>query len=152
MKIGIVGSGKVGSALAKRLGAAGHQTMLSFNKDANELNATARRYGARTGTPSDAASFGEVVVLAVPWNGVKLALRQAGSLQGKVLWDCTNALKADYTSREVGTITSGGEIVSRLALGARRTSGQGHSAFSALAIERRSDGRRQTRGLSSLQR
>jgi len=119
MRIGIVGSGKVGSALAKRLGAAGHQTMLSFNKDANELDAAARRYGARTGTSSDAASFGEVVVLAVPWNVVKLALRQAGSLHGKVLWDCTNALKAEYTSREVGTITSGGEIVSRLAPGAR---------------------------------
>jgi 8-hydroxy-5-deazaflavin:NADPH oxidoreductase len=119
MRIGIVGSGKVGSALAKRLGAAGHQTMLSFNKDANDLNATARRYGARTGTPHDAASFGEVVVLAVPWNVVRLALRQAGSLRGKVLWDCTNALKAEYTSREVGTITSGGEIVSRLAPGAR---------------------------------
>ena len=46
MKIGIVGSGNVGAAPAKRLGAAGHQTMLSFNKDANELDATARRYGA----------------------------------------------------------------------------------------------------------
>jgi predicted dinucleotide-binding enzyme len=119
MKIGIVGSGNVGAALAKRLGAAGHQTMLSFNKDANELDATARRYGARSGTPSDAVSFGEVVALAVPWSMVKLALRQAGPLQGKVLWDCTNAITADYTGLEVGTTTSGGEIVSRLALGSR---------------------------------
>ena len=119
MKIGIVGSGSVGAALAKRLGAAGHQTMLSFNKDANELDATARRYGAPTGTPGDAVSFGEVVAIAVPWSMVKLALRQAGPLQGKVLWDCTNAITADYAGLEVGTITSGGEVVSRFAPGSR---------------------------------
>lgn len=119
MKIGIIGGGNVGAALAKRLGAAGHQIMLSFNKDAEELAATARRYGARSGTPSDAASFGEVVVLAAPWGVVGLALRQAGSLHGKILWDCTNALTADYTGLEVGTTISGGEIVARLAAGAR---------------------------------
>jgi 8-hydroxy-5-deazaflavin:NADPH oxidoreductase len=119
MKIGIIGGGNVGAALAKRLGAAGHQIMLSFNKDADELAATARRYGARSGTPSDAASFGEVVVLAAPWGVVELALRQAGSLHGKILWDCTNALTADYTGLEVGTTISGGEIVARLAAGAR---------------------------------
>jgi hypothetical protein len=119
MKIGIIGGGNVGAALAKRLGAAGHQIMLSFNKDAEELAATARRYGARSGTPSDAASFGEVVVLAAPWGVVELALRQAGSLHGKILWDCTNALTADYTGLEVGTTISGGEIVARLAAGAR---------------------------------
>jgi 8-hydroxy-5-deazaflavin:NADPH oxidoreductase len=119
MKIGIVGSGNVGAALAKRLGVAGHQTMLSFNKDANELDATARRYGACIGTPSDAVSFGEVVALAVPWTAVKLALCKAGPLQGKILWDCTNAITADYTSLEVGTTTSGGEIISRLAPGSR---------------------------------
>jgi 8-hydroxy-5-deazaflavin:NADPH oxidoreductase len=97
MKIGIIGGGNVGAALAKRLGAAGHQIMLSFNKDAKQLEETARRYGACTGTPSDAASFSEVVVLAVPWGVVELALRQAGSLRGKILWDCTNALTADYS-------------------------------------------------------
>ena len=119
MKIGVIGAENVGAALAKRLGMAGHQLMLSFSKEASDLEATARRYGARTGTPAEAASFGEVVVLAVPWGTVELALRQAGSIEGKVLWDCTNALTPDYTGLEVGTTTSGGEIVQRLAPGAR---------------------------------
>jgi 8-hydroxy-5-deazaflavin:NADPH oxidoreductase len=119
MKIGVIGGGNVGAALAKQLGKAGHEILLSFNKDAEELETTARRYGARTGTPAEAASFGEVVVLAVPWGAVELALRQAGPLHGKVLWDCTNAITPDYSGLEVGTTTSGGEIVAQLAKGAR---------------------------------
>jgi 8-hydroxy-5-deazaflavin:NADPH oxidoreductase len=119
MKIGVIGAGNVGAALAKRLGMAGHQLMLSFNKDAGDLDLTAHRYGARSGTPSEAASFGEVVVLAVPWSAVEIALHEAGPLEGKILWDCTNALTPDYSSLEVGTTTSGGEIVARLAPGAR---------------------------------
>jgi 8-hydroxy-5-deazaflavin:NADPH oxidoreductase len=119
MKIGVIGGGNIGASLAKQLGEAGHQVMLSFNKDPKELETTARRYGARTGTPNEAASFGEVVALAVPWAVVPLALEQAGPLHGKILWDCTNALTADYTGLEVGTTTSGGEIVAQLAKGAR---------------------------------
>lgn len=114
MNIGIIGAGNVGAAFAERLGAAGHQVMLSFNKDGAELKATARRYGARSGTPAQAVSFGEVVVLSVPWGVVELALRQAGPLQGKILWDCTNPLTPDMTGLAVGTTTSGGEIVARL--------------------------------------
>jgi 8-hydroxy-5-deazaflavin:NADPH oxidoreductase len=118
MKIGIIGGGNIGAALAKQLGKAGHEVMLSFSKDAGQLEATARRYGARVGTPGEAAAFG-VVVLAVPWGVVELALRQAGSLAGKVLWDCTNALTPDLAGMQVGTTTSGGEIVAQFAKGAR---------------------------------
>jgi len=119
MNIGVIGGGNIGAALAKQLGKAGHQIMLSFHKDPAQLEATARTYGARTGTPREAAAFGEVVVLAVPWGVVPLALEQAGPLAGKILWDCTNALTPDYTGLEVGTTTSGGEIVAKHAKGAR---------------------------------
>jgi predicted dinucleotide-binding enzyme len=123
MNIGIIGAGNVGGALAKRLGGAGHAVMLSFSKDRGALQATAHRYSARAGTPSEAVRFGEVVVLAVPWAVVEVALRQAGPLAGKVLWDCTNALTPDYTGLEVGTTTSGGEIVQQRAPGARVVKG-----------------------------
>jgi 8-hydroxy-5-deazaflavin:NADPH oxidoreductase len=119
MKIGVIGAGNVGAALAKRLGMAGHELMLSFHKDPGELVAAAQRYGARAGTPPEAVAFGDVVVLAVPWGIVPLALQRAGSLNGKIVWDCTNALTPDYTGLEVGTTTSGGEIVAELARGAR---------------------------------
>lgn len=119
MNIGIIGAGNIGAAFAKRLGAAGHQVMPSFHKDSGELEATARA----PAPPSQAASFGEVVVLSVPWSTIELALRQAGPLYGKVLWDCTNALTPDLTGLDVGTTTSGGEIVAHLAPGARVVNG-----------------------------
>lgn len=123
MNIGIIGAGNVGTAFAKRLGAAGHQIMLSFHTNAEQLAASARRYGARAGTPSEAVRFGDVVVLSVPWGATELALSQAGSLAGKILWDCTNALTADFTGLAVGTTTSGGEIVQQRAPGARVVKG-----------------------------
>jgi 8-hydroxy-5-deazaflavin:NADPH oxidoreductase len=115
METGIVGNGNVGAAPAKRLGAAGHQIMLSFKQDANELDAKARRYGARTGTPSDAEFWRGGCACGAMERG-QLALRKAGPLQGKILWYCN---QCGHGRLEIGTTTSAGEIVSRLAPGAR---------------------------------
>lgn len=123
MKIGVIGAGNVGTALAKRLGAAGHQVMLSYSRDAEKLSAAAKTFGAATGSPSEAVAFGDVVALTVPWVGIEDALKAAGSLTGKILWDCTNALKPDLSGLAIGTTTSGGETVARLAPGARVVKG-----------------------------
>ncbi len=119
MKIGVIGGGNVGTAFAKRLGLAGHDIMLGFSRDPDALEKTAAAFGASTGTPEQVARFGDVVVLTVPWQAVPSALQQAGSLQDKVLWDCTNALLPDMSGLAVGTTTSAGETVQRLATGAR---------------------------------
>jgi predicted dinucleotide-binding enzyme len=65
----------------------------------------------RRGSIADAASHGEVVVLAVPWAAVQDALREAGGLEGKVLVDCTNG-GSDGSS-------SGAEKIARWTPGAR---------------------------------
>ena len=57
-----------------------------------------------------------MLALAVPWSVVKLALRKAGPLQGKILWHCN---QCGHGRLEIGTTTSAREIVSRLAPGAR---------------------------------
>ena len=119
MKIGVIGAGNVGTALAKRLGAAGHQVMLSYSRDAAKLQAAAVAFGARTGSPAEAVAFGDVVALTVPWSSIEDALKAAGSLSGKVVWDCTNALKPDLSGLVIGTTTSGGETIAKLAPGAR---------------------------------
>lgn len=116
MNIGIIGAGNLGTALARRLASKGHPVMLSFRRDADKLKHEAEASGARAGTPSEAAEFGEVIVLAAPWTSVPEALRQVGDISGnKVLWDCTNALKPDRSGLLIGTTTSGGEEVARLA-------------------------------------
>ncbi len=118
MRIGVIGGGNVGTALAKRLVPKGNEVMLSYSRDAAKLTEAAARFGATFGTPEEAARFGNVVALTVPWAAVPSALTQAGSLTGKTLWDCTNALNADMSGLVIGTTTSGGEEVARLAPGA----------------------------------
>ncbi|MBV9610838.1 MAG: NAD(P)-binding domain-containing protein [Acidobacteriaceae bacterium] len=120
MNVGIIGAGNVGTGLAKLLAARGHAVMLSFSKDHEKLRAAAEAIGARAGTPVEATRFGSVVVLATPWNATPDALKQAGNPgESKIIWDCTNALKPDMSGLQVGTTTSGGEEVAKLAPWAR---------------------------------
>jgi len=66
--------------------------MLSFSRDRSRLEALAKQIGgcASVGTPAEAAEFGEVVVLSVPWDLIDEALEQAGSLEGRIVIDTTN--------------------------------------------------------------
>lgn len=92
MRIGIIGAGRIGGNAARRFAQAGHEVLLSFARDEAALRERAQAIGerARAGTPADAAAFGDVVLLAVPWPVVPDALAQAGSLDGKVVIDATN--------------------------------------------------------------
>ena len=115
MKIGIIGAGNVGTGIAKHLIPHGHVVTLSFSTDVAQLATTARSIGALSGTPAEAARFADVVVFAVPWGVAQEALRQAEPLDGKVIWDCTNSLKPDFSGLQIGTTTSAGEEVARMA-------------------------------------
>lgn len=120
MKIGIIGAGNLGAGLAMQLRKQGHAVVLSFSRDREKLQRAASSLGAKAGSAAEAAAFGEVVILATPWIAAQEALKQAGqSLEGKILWDCTNALKPDMSGLLIGTTTSGGEEVSKLAPQAR---------------------------------
>lgn len=123
MRIGVIGAGNVGTALARRLTPHGHEIMLSFHHDLAKLQSLAKTFGSATGSPVEAAKWAEIIVLAVPWGTVPEALAQAGDLNGKILWDCTNALTPDMRGLAIGTTTSGGEAVARLAPGARVVKG-----------------------------
>jgi len=68
MKIGIIGAGKMGGTLADLWSKAGYQVMIS-SRHPDELRAQAQSIGPNVsvGTPRDAAAFGDVVVIAVPY-------------------------------------------------------------------------------------
>jgi predicted dinucleotide-binding enzyme len=90
MEIAIIGPGRIGGNIARRLAAAGHHITLSFSRDEAKLAALADDIGGSAGSPSEAVAGAEVVVLSVPWSAVPEALEQAGSLDGKVVIDTTN--------------------------------------------------------------
>jgi 8-hydroxy-5-deazaflavin:NADPH oxidoreductase len=94
MRIGVIGAGRIGGGAARLLARAGHELLLSYSRDPDRLRAQAEEIGARAGTPAEAAAFGEVVILAVPWPAIDDAVAQAGSLDGKIVIDTTNPFGA----------------------------------------------------------
>jgi predicted dinucleotide-binding enzyme len=116
VKLGIIGAGSLGSALGGRLAEAGHEIMFGGGASARDA---AQRLDARLGSNAEAAAFGDVVILAVPFEAAAVALADAGPIRGRVLWSCVNALKPDYTGLSIGFDNSAAEEVARHAPGAR---------------------------------
>jgi 8-hydroxy-5-deazaflavin:NADPH oxidoreductase len=96
LKIGIVGAGRIGGGIARQLGAAGHETKLSFSREPDKLARLTEEIGtgASTGMPAEAVAFGEVVVVSVPWSELPRVLEELGSLDGKIVIDTTNQFGA----------------------------------------------------------
>lgn len=91
-RIGIVGSGRVGGTLGAVWAKAGHRVMLS-SRDIEHDRALAARLGpnASAGTPREAAAFGEVVVVSVPYRALPDVGRDlADVIRGKVVIDTCN--------------------------------------------------------------
>lgn len=122
MKIGIIGSGNVGGTLGKAWSLLGHEVFFGF-KDPSEPQAKAllaeAAASAKKGSVQEAAKFGDVIVLATPWDVAQEALSSAGDLSGKILIDATNPLLPGLTGLSIGTTTSAGEKVAGWANGAR---------------------------------
>ena len=92
VKIGIIGTGHIGGTLATLWVQSGHEVLVS-SRHPEELQPLARTLGPRAhvGTPREAALFGEVVLVSVPYG----ALPQIGrdlkaELAGKIVLDTTN--------------------------------------------------------------
>src|SRR5512132_3729843 len=68
LKIGIVGTGNIGGALATHWAKAGHELVIS-SRHPEELQELAKSLGpkVRVGTPQEAAAFGDVILLSVPY-------------------------------------------------------------------------------------
>lgn len=121
MKVGILGTGDVGRALARAFVTLGHDVQMGARDARNEKAAAwAREAGPRgsTGTFADAAAFGDLLVLATLGVANRSALEMAGAanFRGKILIDTTNPL--DFSGGmpprlAVSGSDSGGEQVQR---------------------------------------
>ena len=104
MKVGILGTGQVGKTLAAGFTKHGHEVKLGHRDPKASY--------------SDAAKFGEVVLLCTPWSGTENAIKLTDpkSLAGKVVIDVTNPLKFEESrapALALGFSDSGGEQVQR---------------------------------------
>jgi 8-hydroxy-5-deazaflavin:NADPH oxidoreductase len=92
MKIGIVGTGNIGGALATHWAKAGHELVIS-SRHPEELQELAKSLGpkVRVGTPAEAAKFADVVVLSVPYKATPDVGRDLASIwKGKIVLDTGN--------------------------------------------------------------
>ena len=121
MKIGILGSGDVGRALGHGFAREGHDVKIG-TRDAKsgKLDEWKAQAGARgsVGTLDETAAFGEIVVIALPWSGVKNGLDLAGlaHFANKVVIDATNPLvftEGAPPGLALGHTDSGGEQIQR---------------------------------------
>jgi len=96
-KIGVLGSGPVGTALADGFLSHGYEVVRGSREPAKLGDWQAKAGGkARTGTFAEAANAAEIVVLAVKGEVAESVLDLAGAaaLQGKVVIDTTNPIAA----------------------------------------------------------
>ena len=92
MKIGVVGSGRVGGTLGGVWVKKGHEVMFSSRNLAHDKELAAKLGPkARAGTPREAAAFGEVLLVSVPYGALPdVGKDLAGLLKGKVVIDTCN--------------------------------------------------------------
>jgi predicted dinucleotide-binding enzyme len=92
LKIGIIGAGRIGGALGELWVRAGHEVLLS-SRHPERLKPLAERLGpkARVGTPREAAVFGEVILISVPYGALPQVGRDyAAEIKGKVVLETGN--------------------------------------------------------------
>jgi len=118
MNITIVGSGNVGRALALGWRRAGHDVTFAMRDPDGAKGVQLKQDGFGVAPLNGAASAADAIVLAVPWPAVEATIGALMPLTGKLLIDCTDPL-ASSRRLAVGFTDSGGEIVARLAAGAR---------------------------------
>src|SRR3954467_12092555 len=96
IKIGVIGSGRIGSTFGGLWAKAGHEVMFS-DRDAEQAKKAAEAAGprARAGRVEEAVVFGEAVLTAVPYGALPAIAQQAGDkLKGKVVIDPNNPVPA----------------------------------------------------------
>ena len=88
MRIGIIGAGYIGRALAKLAVDHGVEAMISNSRGPETLASVAMATRSRAGTVDEAIAFGDIVAIAVPFNNRRLL--PGAALAGKIVVDANN--------------------------------------------------------------
>lgn len=116
MKIGIIGAGDVGGTLGVRWRQKGHEIMFGVrNRQSQNVQKLIQLdKNLEFGEIIETVTFGDVIVLAVPWTAIEETIHRAGNLSNKILIDPTNPLTADLKGLALDN-SSAAEKISNLA-------------------------------------
>lgn len=112
MKITIIGSGNMGSGLAKQFVKAGQQVFI-WSRDAEKAQEVASQTGSEVLPDASSGANSDLIVVATAYADAVSALQPFGSLDGKTVVDITNPLTPDYMGLTLGHTTSAAEEISR---------------------------------------
>jgi len=116
MRITVLGFGNVGAQIGRLWVAQGHLVTAGLRAGGKGTE-KAKELGVTVAEPAAAVKGADVIALALPWQAVEATLASLGPIDGKIVLDATNPLRAD-----LGVIVpeagSGAEQISRWAKGA----------------------------------
>lgn len=113
MKIGIIGSGRMGGKLGLLWARMGHEVTFSYSRNTKKLKQLARRARGHYGSVAETVVSADAVLLAVHWSRIEDALAQSGDLAGKIVLNCCVPLDLQDRDLILGVHTSGAEELAR---------------------------------------
>lgn len=135
MKIGVIGSGRVGSILGELWLRAGHDVMFSDRDPAAVKAVTDRLPTARGGTSPEAIAFADVLLLTVPYAAMPAISKELGPLlRGKTVIDTSNPYPPTGPLAELARAKGTGVVTAELLPGVRVA--RAFSTFSYLDMGR----------------
>ncbi|UVK41286.1 NAD(P)-binding domain-containing protein [Mesorhizobium sp. AR10] len=143
MTIGIIGSGAIGTSIARTLGRAGVEATISNSRGPDSLKDLVRDLGPsiKAGTREEAARAG-IVFVAVNWTKLPAAMAGLPDWKGRIVIDANNAIEAPlFKPADLGGRVSS-EVFADLVPGARVVKAFNHLRAELLATDPRSDGGR----------
>jgi hypothetical protein len=98
MKVSILGTGKMGSAVGRKLAAAGYQVVFGSRNPEQNASRFTDLPNIMVMSNADAADASNVILVAVPWTAALDLLNSLNSyVAGKVIVDMTNPLSPDIS-------------------------------------------------------
>ncbi len=121
MRIAVIGSGSVGTGLARGWASAGHSVVIGSRTPESDRVRTlvaSIGNGVEAASLPDSVAGTDVIVLAVPWSAAQKSISRLGDVSGRVFIDASNPFSGGL-KLDVGHTMSGGEQVAEWASGAR---------------------------------
>jgi predicted dinucleotide-binding enzyme len=141
MAIGIIGSGNIGAAFARRLASAGIDATISNSRGPASLQDLVRELGPsiKAGTRDQAASA-DIVLVAVNWMKLPAALADLPPWDRRIVIDANNPIEAPLFKPVDLNGRASSEVVAGLLPGARVVKAFNHLQANVLAGDPRAEG------------
>jgi 8-hydroxy-5-deazaflavin:NADPH oxidoreductase len=147
MKYAIIGSGKIGTALARAFARKNIEVAIANSRGPETLASLREELGPSIVPQSLQDAYqAEIIFLAVPFSAHKDVAKQFKQWNGKIVVDATNAMHV--TPEELGGLLSS-EVVSKSFVGARLVKAFNHLPAAQLGTNSSQQGLRQAVFLSS---